>query len=129
MGLSVTSADSRGAAIRLVVADDDEGARAVLRVLFEEHEAHVVAEAADGLEAVAIALEHAPDLILLDVHMPRLDGLQAALRIREASPETTIVLHRGELTDEISAQARKLGLRVLAKSAFDDDCSAGLLTL
>jgi DNA-binding NarL/FixJ family response regulator len=111
----VTSADSRRAAIRLVVADDDE--------------AHVVAEAADRLEAVAVAVEHAPHLILLDVHMPRLDGLQAALRIREASPETTIVLHTCELSDEISAQARKLGLRVLAKSAFDDDCSAALLTL
>jgi CheY-like chemotaxis protein len=96
-----------------------------LRALFEEGSAaHVVGEAADGVEAVALTLAHAPDLVLLDVHMPRLDGLQAAEQIREAAPETAIVLHTGELTEELTAWARGLGLRLVAKSTLSDGSAA-----
>jgi DNA-binding NarL/FixJ family response regulator len=96
-----------------------------LRALFEEGSAaHVVGEAADGVEAVALTLAHAPDLVLLDVHMPRLDGLQAAEQIREAAPETAIVLHTGELTEELTARARGLGLRLVAKSTLSDGSAA-----
>lgn len=120
----MASAESRGATLRLIVADDDEGARALLRTLFEDGDAHVVGEAADGVEAVALALEHAPDLVLLDVHMPRLDGMEAAEQIREAAPETAIVLHTGELTEELTERACRLGLRLVAKTALGDGSAA-----
>ncbi|HYY76575.1 MAG TPA: response regulator [Gaiellaceae bacterium] len=114
----MTSAESRGVPFRLILADDDEGARALLRSLFEDGGARVVGEAADGIEAVELTLAHTPDVVLLDVHMPRLDGLQAAERIREAAPQTGILLHTGELTDELAARAGRLGLRLVAKSAL-----------
>ena len=121
----MASAELRGVTLRLIVADDDEGARALLRALFEDGSAaRVVGEAADGVEAVALTLAHAPDLVLLDVHMPRLDGLQAAEQTREAAPETAIVLHTSELTEELTARARRLGLRLVAKSALGDGSAA-----
>jgi CheY-like chemotaxis protein len=128
-GSPTASAESRGATLRLIVADDDEGARAHLRTPFEDGgDAHIVGEAADGVEAVALALEHAPDLVLLDVHMPRLNGMEAAEQIREAAPETAILLHTGELTEELTKRAGRLGLRLVAKSALGDG-SAALSTL
>ena len=121
----MASAELRGVTLRLIVADDDEGARALLRALFEDGSAaRVVGEAADGVEAVALTLAHAPDLVLLDVHMQRLDGLQAAEQIREAAPGTAIVLHTGEFTEELTARARRLGLRLVAKSALGDGSAA-----
>jgi CheY-like chemotaxis protein len=120
----MTSAESRGVPLRLILADDDEGARALLRSLFEDGGARVVGEAADGIEAVELTLAHTPDVVLLDVHMPRLDGLQAAERIREAAPQTGILLHTGELTDELAARAGRLGLRLVAKSALGGGSAA-----
>jgi DNA-binding NarL/FixJ family response regulator len=93
--------------------------------LFEDGgDARVVGETVDGVEAVALTLAHAPDLVLLDVHMPRLDGLQAAERIREAAPQTGILLQTGELTDELAARAGRLGLRLVAKSALGGGSAA-----
>jgi CheY-like chemotaxis protein len=123
-GSFMASAESRGVPLRLIVADDDEGARALLRSLFEDGGARVVGEAADGIEAVALTLTHTPDVVLLDVHMPRLDGLQAAERIREAAPQTGILRQTGELTDELAARAGRLGLRLVAKSTLGDGSAA-----
>ncbi len=121
----MASAESRGVSLRLIVADDDEGARALLRAVFEDGGgARVVGEAADGVEALALTLAHAPDLVLLDVHMPRLGGLEAAERIREAAPETAILLQTGELTEELTARAGRLGLRLVAKTALGDGSAA-----
>ena len=55
----------------------------------------VVGEGADGAEAVALAEEHRPTLMLLDVSMPGMDGLEALPRVREASPDTRVVMFSG----------------------------------
>jgi DNA-binding NarL/FixJ family response regulator len=68
--------------IRVALADDQPLIRAGLRVLLEgEQDIAVVGEAGDGEQAIAIALSAAPDVILMDIRMPRLDGVQATLRI------------------------------------------------
>ncbi len=68
--------------LRVVVADDEPLVRQGLRMVLElEPGLEIVAEACDGLEAVALAHEHRPDLVLLDIRMPRLDGIEATKRI------------------------------------------------
>lgn len=68
--------------IRVLLADDQALVRAGFRVLLSAEEGiEVVAEAIDGEEAVALALEHRPDIVLMDIRMPRLDGLVATARI------------------------------------------------
>ncbi|HYG81411.1 MAG TPA: response regulator [Pyrinomonadaceae bacterium] len=66
----------------VLVADDFDDTRAVLRLMLESHNCRVV-EAADGLEAVEVARRACPNLILMDLNMPMLDGLAAAQQIRQ----------------------------------------------
>ena len=69
--------------MRVLIADDDRGYRKFVRRILEmERDMVVVAEAADGEEAVRLAQELNPDLILMDIDMPRLDGLQATRRLK-----------------------------------------------
>lgn len=71
-----------GTALRVVVADDEPLVRQGLRMVLElEPGLEIVAEACDGVEAVALAKQHRPDLVLLDIRMPQLDGIEATRRI------------------------------------------------
>jgi CheY-like chemotaxis protein/anti-anti-sigma regulatory factor len=76
---------------RVLLVDDDVGIRHVLRVLFEVEEFEVVGEASDGIEAVALALKHAPDFIIIDYAMPRMDGAKAATILQVTVPDARIV--------------------------------------
>jgi len=78
--------------IRILIADDYEGWRRQVRLLFEERpQWQVIAEASDGSEAVQKAEELKPDLILLDIGLPKLSGIEAARRIRQLSPNSRII--------------------------------------
>ncbi len=79
--------------IRVLVADDHALVREGIRhVLDAEPGIEVVAEAANGREAVELALAHRPDVVVLDITMPEETGLAAAARLREALPETRVLL-------------------------------------
>src|ERR1700716_2991501 len=79
--------------MRILVADDHGIVRAGIRLLLERQSGmEVVAEAADGVDAVAQALSSKPDLCILDVGMPRLTGLQAAREIRAQLPEVRVLM-------------------------------------
>ena len=80
------------ACVRILVVDDFEPFRFVVSSMLREHpEFQVIAEAADGLAAVQKAEELHPDLILLDIGLPHLNGIGAARRIRKLSPESKIL--------------------------------------
>jgi AmiR/NasT family two-component response regulator len=77
---------------RVVIAEDEALIRLDLREMLEEAGYDVVAEAADGEAAVALVTEHRPDLAVLDVKMPRLDGISAAERIAAARIAPVVML-------------------------------------
>jgi len=79
--------------VRLLLADDHALMRAGLRALVESWEGvEVVAEADDGREAVALALRHRPDVVLVDIAMKGMDGLRATEEIRRADPAIRVVI-------------------------------------
>jgi DNA-binding NarL/FixJ family response regulator len=79
--------------IRVLVADDQAVFRKGLFVVLDaEDDIEVVAEAADGESAIAKAEELAPDVVLMDVRMPKIDGIEAARQIREVLPSTRILM-------------------------------------
>ena len=77
---------------RVLVVDDHEGFRAVARALLEGDGLLVVAEAADGAEALAAAERLRPDLVLLDVHLPDLDGFDVSVRLSQLARPPVVVL-------------------------------------
>ncbi|MCP2321624.1 DNA-binding NarL/FixJ family response regulator [Hamadaea flava] len=79
--------------IRLLVADDEPMFRSGVRaILATDPGIEIVAEAADGREAVELAQRHRPDVALLDIRMPRLDGLAAAREIRRGTPQIAVLM-------------------------------------
>src|SRR5262245_18206537 len=78
--------------IRILLADDHVMVRQGLRVLLEQAGMIVIGEASDGQEALRLAHEHTPDVVVLDIAMPSLNGLETARRLRETLPQIKIVL-------------------------------------
>ncbi len=85
---------------RILLVDDHPLTRSALSGLLEQHGFEVVGEAEDGGEAVARADELQPDLILLDLSMPGIDGLTALPRLREAAPSCEVVVLTASGTEE-----------------------------
>ncbi len=114
--------------IRVLLADDEAMIRAGVRaILSADPGIEVVAEAGDGREAVELVLSHRPDVALLDIRMPRLDGLEAAEEIRRIMPETALVMLTTFSEDEYIARALGAGVSgFLLKSGNPHELIAGV---
>jgi DNA-binding NarL/FixJ family response regulator len=96
--------------ITVVIADDQRMVRGGLRVILEsEPDIAVVAEAGDGLEAIELVRQHVPDVALLDIRMPNLDGLQAARRVLVETPSTRVLILTTFDADEYVFEALRVG--------------------
>lgn len=95
--------------IRVMLVDDQELVRSGFRIILEsEPDIEVVCEAPDGEAAIALAAEHTPDVICMDVEMPRLDGISASRRILATQPDTSVLIlttfgHEHYLFDALAA--------------------------
>ena len=85
---------------RILLVDDHPLTRAALAALLQQHAFEVAGEAADGEEAIVRAAELQPDLILLDLSMPALDGISALPRLREAAPHCEVVVLTASGTED-----------------------------
>jgi PAS domain S-box-containing protein len=109
--------------MRLLVVDDHEVLRRGVRSLLEDQPGYeICGEAADGQEAVGKARELRPDVIVMDISMPRLSGLEAASLIRSSLPDCEIVLLTQHDAPEMARQALKAGARgYVVKSSMARD--------
>ena len=116
------------ARLRIMIADDHPLVRSGLRFLLErENEFHVIAEAANGYEAIDLATLHKPDVILLDVGMPRLNGPDAALSISQKVPTARIVMVSMHSDEAYVLRALKAGARgYLLKASPEADVLAAV---
>ncbi|WP_375425852.1 response regulator [uncultured Friedmanniella sp.] len=108
---------------RVVLVDDEAMVRAGLRLLISsEDDLEVVGEAADGLDGVAVATRLRPDVVLMDVRMPRLSGLAAAERVIAAVPGTRVLILTTFDEDEVVDAALRQGVAgFLLKSSPPED--------
>jgi DNA-binding NarL/FixJ family response regulator len=116
---------------RILIADDQALVRGGLRMILDaQPDLDVVGEAADGREALQRARELAPDLVLMDVRMPELDGLEATRRLleREPSPKV-VVLTTFDLDDYVYEAIRAGASGFLLKSAPPQQLVAGIRTV
>jgi two-component system, NarL family, invasion response regulator UvrY len=109
-----------GERVRVVVVDDQlPFRRAVRSVLEVMDEFELVGEATSGEEAVQVTGLLGPDLVLMDVHMEGMGGVEAALRIRTAEPETSVILVSSYRTDDLAADGAAAGaVACLPKDRF-----------
>jgi DNA-binding NarL/FixJ family response regulator len=96
--------------IRVLVVEDYEPMRQTVRAnLQKRRNLRVIWEASDGLEAVQKAIELKPDLMLMDIGLPYLNGIEAARQIRELVPDAKIIFLTQESADEVVEEAFSLG--------------------
>jgi DNA-binding NarL/FixJ family response regulator len=99
-----------GSPVRILVVEDFPQFRQfICSTLEERNDLQIVGEAADGLEAVQKAVELKPDLILMDIGLPSLNGLEAARRILELVPESKIIFLSQESSTEVMQAALNMG--------------------
>jgi len=96
--------------LRVLLADDHTLVRAGLRSLLQQMEdVEVVAEAQDGRQVLAAAAEHRPDVVLMDISMSGMNGLEATLKLKKERPEVRVIILSMHATEEYVLQALRAG--------------------
>jgi DNA-binding NarL/FixJ family response regulator len=136
MTLQTKSPNSAGAhhgrpVVRILLADDHPVVRIGVRNMLQASESFVVAgEAGDGDEAITQTLELLPDILLLDLNMPRLPGLEAMRAIMSGSPTVKIILLTSTVTPQEIIEALQIGARgIVLKDALADHLTNAIRTV
>ncbi len=116
--------------MRALLADDHAIVRRGLRSLLEEGSVEVVAEAADGLEAIRLTEEHRPDFLILDIGMPKLNGIEVAARAQQLDRPPHIIVLSMHADESYILRALAAGARAyLLKDATDEDLLPAIRTV
>jgi DNA-binding NarL/FixJ family response regulator len=117
--------------IRILIADDDPPIRRLLRRLIEERsDWQVCGEAANGVEAVAKTGQLTPDLIVMDLAMPQMNGLQAAREISRNAPRLPMLLLTvQQVSNELAHEARSAGFQGAVSKSTGSEVVKGVETL
>jgi CheY-like chemotaxis protein len=103
--------------MKILIADDKQRVRRAIRSLLESHHGWDVREAEDGAQAVVRAREDKPDVVVLDLAMPGLNGFEAARQIASSLPGVPIFLNTLYASAQVDREAERLGVqRVISKS-------------
>lgn len=103
-----------------MICDDEPAFRRIASVVLSlDPDVEVVGEAADGREAIRVVGKLRPDVLLLDIAMPEMDGLEAMPHILEASPETRIVVLTGMVGQSVRQRALDSGARRFIEKGID----------
>src|SRR5450432_2008014 len=118
-------------ALRILVADDHDLMRRGIKALLQSHAGwEVCGEATTGREAVAKAEQLKPDIVILDISMPDLNGVDAAKRIRKSSPDTEVLILSMHYSDQLIRDILEAGVRgYIVKSDSDRDLIAAVESL
>ena len=109
-----------------MVDDYEPWRRFIVSTLRERPDLQIVGEAVDGMEAVQKVQELRPDLVLLDIGLPKLNGIDVAHRIREFAPNTRILFCSQNRSREIAEEAMRTGDGYVVKAGASGDLSAGI---
>jgi len=117
--------------IKIVIADDHPVVRIGVRNMLDEQEGFdVIGEASDGDEAITQTLESEPDILLLDVMMPRLPGIEAMRAIMNGTPTVKIILLTSTITTQQIIEALQIGARgIVLKNALADHLQTAIRTV
>lgn len=97
--------------VRVLIADDEPHIRGVIGGIVQSLGGEVIAEAADGVEAVALFGQTHPDMVILDINMPKMTGSQALSRMLEADPQTLAVMMTAQDSIDAVQECLDLGAR------------------
>ena len=107
----------RLAPMRVLIADDEADIRLMLKIRLElEPEVHVVGEVGDGAEALEFIRKEPPDVVILDLFMPEVDGFQVLARWEAEFPGVGVVAYSGVAGDYVRQEMDRLGVPLVLKS-------------
>lgn len=99
-------------AVRVVVVDDTDHVRDMLVSMLSLDGFDVVAEGSNGMQAVELAQEHHPDVIVIDFSMPEMNGLEASRKVLEIIPNQPIILYTAYIDDQLKQAAKEVGIAI-----------------
>ncbi|MDP2941371.1 MAG: response regulator [Candidatus Omnitrophota bacterium] len=104
---------------KILICDDSEGVRESLKLIFEDSYELIFAD--DGFEAIVAAKKEAPDLVLMDIKMPGLNGIEAIKEIHKLNPKTKIICVSGYQYTESARQALQEGAADYIVKPFEEE--------
>ncbi len=103
--------------IQVLVCDDEEGVRESLKLILSGE--YSLSFAVNGEEAVEYVKRHDPDLVIMDIKMPKMNGLEALSQIKKLKPQIRVMMITGYESDDVAAQAMRIGADDYLTKPFD----------